>query len=67
MWAWGDNGVSALGDGSTIPFSPVPVQVSGESTICVSREPVQVRGLSDVTAMASFGTGGYAVSAADRG
>ncbi|HEX6357629.1 hypothetical protein [Actinophytocola sp.] len=48
VWAWGDNGVGALGAGSTIPFSTVPVQVSG---------------LTGVTAIAARGDGGYALRA----
>jgi hypothetical protein len=46
VWAWGDNGAGALGTGSTAAESPVPVQVSG---------------LTGVTAVAARGWGGYAL------
>jgi alpha-tubulin suppressor-like RCC1 family protein len=46
VWAWGYNNAGQLGNGSTAEHSPVPVQVSG---------------LTGVTAIASGGSGGYAL------
>ncbi|HEX6357630.1 hypothetical protein [Actinophytocola sp.] len=102
VWAWGHNVVGALGNGSTVEESPVPVQVSGltgvtaiaargwggfalraDGTVwgwgqdnvgqlgdgqpcpvsgpCESRVPVQVTGLTGVTAIAGGPGNGYAV------
>lgn len=47
VWAWGFNGSGALGNGSTADFSAVPVQVSG---------------LTGITAIAGRDNGGYALA-----
>jgi alpha-tubulin suppressor-like RCC1 family protein len=46
VWAWGDNGDGQLGDNSGLPSQPTPVQVSG---------------LTTVTAIAAGETSGYAL------
>jgi alpha-tubulin suppressor-like RCC1 family protein len=46
VWSWGYNGLGALGDGSTVEYSPVPVQVSG---------------LTGVTTIAGRDNGAYAL------
>lgn len=54
VWAWGSNIDGALGNGVTCDPTAV---------VCESRVPVRVSGLHDVTAVASFGFGGYALRA----
>ena len=51
-WSWGSNVMGALGNGSDC--DPYP---------CESRVPVRVAGLTDVTRVASFDSGGYALRA----
>ncbi|MFL6125992.1 hypothetical protein [Actinophytocola sp.] len=51
VWAWGDNGVGQLGNG----------QDCGGPDPCVAQSPVQVSGLTGVTAIAGGWENGYAV------
>jgi alpha-tubulin suppressor-like RCC1 family protein len=52
VWAWGSNVDGALGNG--VPCDPT-------ATVCESQVPVRVSGLHDVTQIAGFGAGGYAL------
>jgi alpha-tubulin suppressor-like RCC1 family protein len=52
VWAWGSNVDGALGNGVTC---------DPNATACESKVPVRVSGLHDVTQVASFRAGGYAL------
>jgi alpha-tubulin suppressor-like RCC1 family protein len=54
VWAWGANYQGALGNG---------VECDPAHEICESRVPVQVSNLDDVTKVAGFAYGGYALRA----
>lgn len=54
VWAWGSNVDGALGNGVTC---------APTATVCESQAPVRMSGLHDVTQIASFGAGGYALCA----
>jgi alpha-tubulin suppressor-like RCC1 family protein len=53
-WAWGANSNGALGDGVDCTQANIEFP-------CAARVPVQVSGLTDVTRVASFEYGGYAL------
>lgn len=55
VWMWGTNGDGALGNGVECEF--------GAPETCSSATPSQVADLDDVTALASFHRGGYALRA----
>ncbi|HVK22507.1 MAG TPA: hypothetical protein VM677_14205 [Actinokineospora sp.] len=61
LWAWGDNRAGQLGNG--LPYDPRCVNGEPGATNCFSNVPVQVAGLTGVTAVGADERHGFAVLA----